>query len=104
MAASNDGNAADAPGENEQQYRSLFERSGDVILSAEGDIGALELADIIDVPTIQSLMEEFFRLCHIGIGLFDLQKKVQLATGWQDICMKFHRVNSETVVNCISFP
>ena len=73
----------------------------DAMLSPEGNIDTLELSDIIDVPAIQQLMDEFVRLNCIGIGLYDLQNKVQIATGWQDICMKFHRVNPETALNCM---
>jgi PAS domain S-box-containing protein len=73
----------------------------DSILSPDGDIGNLDLADIIDAPAIQSLMEDFYELAHIPVGIMDLQGKVLVGVGWQDICTKFHRVHPETLVNCI---
>ena len=73
----------------------------DAILLPEGDIGALELADIIDIPAIQRLMDNFFHLTHIGVAFLDLQGKVLVATGWQDICTKFHRIHPETAQYCI---
>ncbi|MEW6238174.1 MAG: PocR ligand-binding domain-containing protein [Candidatus Omnitrophota bacterium] len=73
----------------------------DVILSPEGDMGALELSDIINVPAIQAIMNSFFRITHIGIGIIDLYGKVLVATGWQDICTKFHRIHAETNKYCV---
>ena len=73
----------------------------DSILLPEGDIGALELADVIDVPSIQALMGDFFSLTKIPVGMIDLKGKVLVATGWQEICTKFHRLNPETCQHCI---
>jgi PAS domain S-box-containing protein len=73
----------------------------DSILSPEGDIGNLDLADIIDTPAIQSLMADFYDLTQIPVGILDLQGKVLVGVGWQDICTKFHRVHPDTHGNCI---
>jgi PAS domain S-box-containing protein len=71
------------------------------LLSPEGDLGNLELADIFDVPVIQSLMEGFYEVARIPIGIIDLKGKVLVGVGWQDICTRFHRVNPETCRYCI---
>ncbi len=73
----------------------------DAVLSPEGDISTLNLADIIDSQSIQAIMDDFFNITHIGVGLIDLNGKVLVANGWQDVCTKFHRVNPETCRNCI---
>jgi PAS domain S-box-containing protein len=73
----------------------------DAVLSPEGDIGKLELADIMDVPEIQSLMDEFYNLTNIGVAIIDLRGEVLVHTGWQDICTKYHRVHPKTKKNCI---
>ena len=72
----------------------------DAILSPEGNISSIEFADIIDIPSIQLLMDEFSRITHITIALVDLQDKILVAAGWQDICTKFHRIHPETAQNC----
>lgn len=90
-----------------QAEKALQESEGRVrakleaVLSPEGDIGELELADIIDVEAIQAIMDDFFRITNIGIGLIDSNGKILVATGWQDICTKFHRVHPEACRNCI---
>lgn len=83
--------------ESEQKVRRKLE----AILSPEADISALELADIIDNEKIQKLMDDFYRLTRIGISITDLNGKVLVGTGWQDICTKFHRVNPESCRLCI---
>ncbi len=71
------------------------------ILSPAGDLSSLDLGDIIDVEAIQSLLDHFYALTHIGIAIVDMEGEVLVATGWQDICTEFHRVHPETCQYCI---
>ncbi len=73
----------------------------DIILSPEGDIGELELGDIVDIMTIQSIMEDFNYITEMGMAIVDLKGEVLVETGWQDICTKFHRVNPDSCRHCI---
>jgi PAS domain S-box-containing protein len=82
--------------ESEQSVR----RKLDSILSPEGDLSNLELADLLDLPAIQLLAEDFYRLAHIPMFVVDLRGKSLVAVGWQDICTKFHRVHPDTCKNC----
>jgi PAS domain S-box-containing protein len=71
------------------------------ILAPEGDIGNLSLADIIDIRTIQALMDTFCRLTRIPMALIDCEGKLLVRVGWQEICVKFHREHPETCKNCM---
>jgi PAS domain S-box-containing protein len=71
------------------------------ILSPEGDISRLDLADIIDAPAIQSLMDDFYQLTHLHMALTDLQGNTLVAVGMQDICTKFHRAHPEALQRCV---
>jgi two-component sensor histidine kinase/DNA-binding response OmpR family regulator/ligand-binding sensor protein len=70
------------------------------ILDPQGDIGVLELSDIIDARAIQSLMEDFHALTGMLGAILDIKGRVLVAVGWQDICTKFHRCNPESAANC----
>jgi signal transduction histidine kinase len=70
-------------------------------LSPEDDLGELELADIIDVEVIQAMMDQFYELTGVPVAVIDLTGKLLVATGWQDICTKFHRVHPDTLKHCI---
>jgi hypothetical protein len=61
----------------------------------------LELAEIVDTKAIQSLMENFYKLTHIPIGIIDIRGNVLVGVGWQDICTRFHRANPEACKHCI---
>jgi len=76
-------------------------RKLNAILEPEGDIDALELFDIIESAAIQSLMEDFYQLTNIGVAVSDRSATILVATGWQDICTRFHRVHPETRQHCI---
>jgi len=65
------------------------------------EMANLELADIIDLQVIKSVMDNFYKLVHIPIGLNDLKGNVLVGVGWQDICTKFHRVHLETCKHCV---
>lgn len=71
------------------------------ILEPEGDLLDLKLGDIIDVPFLQSMMDDFYKLTRIGIAIIDLKGEILVATGWQDICTKFHRIHPDTLKNCL---
>ncbi len=61
----------------------------------------LELAEVVDIQAIQSLMEDFYKITHIPMGLNDLKGNVLGGAGWQDICTKFHRVHPEACKHCV---
>ncbi len=72
----------------------------DAVLSPEGDFGNLELTDVIDIQAIQEIMDHFYNVTKIGVAVVDMKGDVLVATGWQDICTKFHRCHPETERNC----
>jgi PAS domain S-box-containing protein len=65
------------------------------------EMDKLKLADIIDIEAIQFIMNDFYKLTHIPIGLNDLEGNVLVGVGWQDICTRFHRVHPETFKHCV---
>jgi PAS domain S-box-containing protein len=75
--------------------------TNDEIFLSESEFLNIRLKDIIDVEAVQSMMDDFFELTNIGIGIIDLKGEVLVATGWQDICTQFHRVNPESCQHCL---
>ncbi len=73
----------------------------DAILEPDGDIGTLELADILDPEAMQAMIEEFYGISNIGGAILDVSGKVLASAGWQDICAKFHRVHPDAAKNCL---
>ncbi|MDA3924923.1 MAG: PocR ligand-binding domain-containing protein [Kiritimatiellae bacterium] len=71
------------------------------IIEPDGDIGTLELADIIDTNVLQSIMEEFYQMTGMLGAVLDLSGNILVAVGWQDICTKFHRAHPESCKNCL---
>ncbi|MEN6475390.1 MAG: PAS domain S-box protein [Syntrophaceae bacterium] len=71
-----------------------------VMESSAMDIDALELSTIIDVPSLQTLMDDFYELTNMTLAILDLKGHVLIAIGWQDICTHFHRVHPQTAMAC----
>jgi PAS domain S-box-containing protein len=63
--------------------------------------GGSKLADIIDAPAIQALMDDFYQLARIPMSIIDLDGRVLVGVGWQKVCMEFHRAHPEACKHCI---
>lgn len=63
--------------------------------------GEPNFVDLVDVVTLQSMMDSFYMLTRIPTAVVDLEGVVVVSSGWQDVCTRFHRTNPETCINCI---
>jgi len=64
------------------------------------DLETVELSDLIDAPALQEMMSDYYALTGIGVGIIDLKGTVLVGTGWQDICVKFHRATPDSCRYC----
>ncbi|HAD04177.1 MAG TPA: hypothetical protein DCF93_05900, partial [Desulfuromonas sp.] len=75
------------------------EHTSDVIPNPQ-DFPQVGLADVIDAPALQEMMDDYYALTGIGVGIIDLNGVVLVGTGWQDICANFHRAVPESCAFC----
>lgn len=73
----------------------------DSVLSPDVEMEEQDLANIIDVPSLQATMNHLYGVTKMGFALKDLKGNVLISTGWQEICIKFHRVDSQSLEQCI---
>jgi PAS domain S-box-containing protein len=59
------------------------------------------LQDVIDIPGLQRLMENFCAATGIPGAILDAGENVLVATGWQEICTRFHRAHPSTRERCL---
>ena len=81
----------------ERQIRSKLNS----LLSPEGNLGDIELVDILDIDSVESILQNFYQLTKIPMAIIDLKGEVLIGIGWQDICTKFHRVHPKACEFCI---
>lgn len=60
----------------------------------------MKLSEILPVAHLQRLCEEFTTLTGAVTAVLDLEGNILVATGWQDICTRFHRVHPGTASRC----
>ncbi|KUO60673.1 hypothetical protein APF79_02570 [bacterium BRH_c32] len=60
------------------------------------------ISEITDINRLQILMEKFTYATGISTAILDVDGNIQVVSGWQDICTKFHRINPETCKNCLA--
>ena len=60
----------------------------------------MKLSEIVDIDELRGICEDFTALTGAVMAILDLDGKILIATGWQDICVRFHRVNAITSARC----
>jgi len=60
----------------------------------------MKFSELIDINEVQALCESFTALTGAVTAILDLDGNIIIATGWQDICCRFHRVNPLTAQRC----
>jgi two-component system, cell cycle sensor histidine kinase and response regulator CckA len=83
-----------------KQSESAVRKKLQAILEPEGDLGILKLSDVVDYHSLQSMMEDLYRVTNIGGAVIDLSGNILVRVGWQDVCTKFHRTHPETNQKC----
>ncbi|MGI5920496.1 MAG: PocR ligand-binding domain-containing protein [Syntrophomonadaceae bacterium] len=56
--------------------------------------------DLVDLNSLQNLMDELYKLTGITNAILDSDKRFIITTGWQDICSKYHRATPATAHRC----
>ncbi|WP_051261704.1 PocR ligand-binding domain-containing protein [Desulfovibrio inopinatus] len=56
---------------------------------------------LIDIPMLQELMDNFYNVTGIPSGICDNKSHMFTATGWKRVCTNFHRVNPTTLSHCL---
>ena len=59
-----------------------------------------ELGDILDLPALQAMVDQFHALTGFGMSILDLRGNVLLSAGGREICTKFHRAHPESRKHC----
>ncbi len=59
------------------------------------------LKDLIDIPKIQILIDSFYGSTGIPAAVVTNEGEVLIKTGWQEICLEFHRRHPRTERKCI---
>nr|WP_319397011.1 PocR ligand-binding domain-containing protein [uncultured Desulfobacter sp.] len=59
------------------------------------------LYDLVDLSAVQKMAESHFQSTGMPIGIIDaFDNSILVGVGWQDICLNFHRINSESAKRC----
>jgi PAS domain S-box-containing protein len=56
--------------------------------------------DLIDIDRLQELMSRLYTAAGIPVGIIGTDGTIYVATGWQEICTKFHRQHQITNERC----
>lgn len=82
------------------------EKSGESSTSPDDDNphlvdGKYTIKDLIDVDYLRQVMDKFSQATGFTTGFVSYpDQEILFGTGWRDICTKFHRINSQSVMSC----
>jgi len=60
----------------------------------------MKFSEFVDISELRELCKSFFDLTGAVTAILDLEGNILVATGWQDICSRFHRVNPQPAHRC----
>lgn len=55
---------------------------------------------LVEISQVRNLLESHHSLSGMAYGLFDANENNLIAVGWQEICVRFHRINPFTCARC----
>ncbi len=61
---------------------------------------SLMFAELVNISELRELCESFTAITGAVTAILDLEGNILIATGWQDICTRFHRVHITTACRC----
>ncbi len=59
-----------------------------------------KFSEIFDIQRLKRYCESYSAINGLTLAFLDLEGHVHIATGWQDICTKFHRICPKTAERC----
>lgn len=65
------------------------------------DLTALSFDEIVEVTSLQSLMDDFYVLTRVEATIRDNRGEVVVSTGYQEICKRFHPAFSPSAEHCL---
>ena len=60
----------------------------------------MNFSELVDISELGKLCESFTAINGAATAILDLEGNILAATGWQEICTRFHRVNPSTASRC----
>src|SRR5512147_1590939 len=81
----------------------LFTQAGPGFKKNHPSTRSHRLSDLLDMSSMQKLADANYEIAGFPISILDaFDGTVLVASGWQDICTKFHRLNPLSNAQCIS--
>jgi PAS domain S-box-containing protein len=60
-----------------------------------------QLKNILDLLTLQKMLDSLWRATGIPLGIIDVQGEVLVETGWQELCRQYHCKNPDVGQRCM---
>ena len=61
----------------------------------------MNFSELVDIDELRQLCESYTMINGAVTAILDLEGEILIATGWKDICTRFHRVNDITASRCL---
>lgn len=60
----------------------------------------MKFEELVDINEVRELCGSFSDLTGAVTAILDLEGNILVATGWQEICTRYHRIHPETALRC----
>jgi signal transduction histidine kinase len=59
-----------------------------------------KFSELVDIPKLQESMDYFHKATGLVTAVLDTEENILVASGWTELCTKFHRCHSTTLARC----
>lgn len=84
-----------------EESKSYYMHPEHLLIESQTTFIKYSLGEVMDSGLFQNIMDYFYELTGIPVGIIDMNGNIIVKEGWQDICTNFHRVNSAACKNCL---
>ncbi|GLC30127.1 sensor histidine kinase [Clostridium omnivorum] len=64
-------------------------------------MGRVRFSEIVNINELQKITDNIYAVTGMPIGVIEVDGTIVLASGWQDICTKFHRMHPLACQRCL---
>lgn len=65
-------------------------------------MGRVRFSEIVNINELQKITDNIYAVTGMPIGVIEIDGTIVLASGWQDICTKFHRMHPLACERCLN--
>jgi PAS domain S-box-containing protein len=84
----------------QKEFEEYLDKQLNLVIGGKQGNSTEALSNLLNIKKMDPVLKQFSALTGMPMAILDLKGNILSASGWQDICINFHRKNPITAKNC----